>query len=233
MKTVSKNHSSNRHLRARRHAMTIWLVALLALIFTFASPVTRATAKNNPAVGSATRLESDALPLTERKAVIWRPEDKWKTSSGYNWDAIESELQDMRNAGITWARIFYRQSEPVAFLDQLIPLAGQYNVKIVLVLLKTDPAKDLGTPTQQATYRTWLSNLVNRYKGSVRYWEIENEENLSSDRNVDSGWHIDQTDGSDPVAYAAAVASYLEVLKQAYTTIKAIDPTLQVLIGGL
>src|SRR4051794_18195373 len=153
--------------RNRSRFTSMWLVLLLTSSFLLIKPAPATMAQSGQAPDLSASPQAEVAAIIHRKAVIWRPEDKWKTSTGYNWSAIESELQDMRNAGITWARIFFKQNESTAFLDQLIPLAGQYNVTILIVTMKSDPGKDLGTPEQQATYRTWLTNLVNRYKGSV------------------------------------------------------------------
>jgi hypothetical protein len=62
----------------------------------------------------------------------------------------------------------------------------------------------------------------------VRYWEIENE------TNIPPGWNICcNNDPAAQTAYIQSVKNYVTVLKIAYQTIKAIDPTLQVLIAGI
>jgi hypothetical protein len=165
-----------------------------------------------------------------RKGMIWRAEDKWATADGYNWAGIESDLQDMQNAGAKWVRIAFWQNQSLSYYDRLLPLIGQYGLQVLGNVRKTDPSKDLGTTAQQAAYRTWLSNVVTRYQGNVRYWEIENE------TNIPSGWNIcldTSCQNSDAAAYSKAVGNYVQVLKIAHETIKAVDPSLQVLIAGL
>ncbi len=165
-----------------------------------------------------------------RKGMIWRAEHKWATEEGYNWTGIESDLQEMKNAGVSWIRIAFWEAQPLSYYDRLIPLIGQYDIQILGNIRKSYPEKDLGTPAELEAYRNWLSQVVTHYQGVVRYWEVENETNISS------GWNIcldAACEESDPVAYAQAVEKYVQLLKLAYETIKAVDPSLQVLIGGL
>src|SRR3990172_7264847 len=54
---------------------------------------------------AAPMAQAGVIQAADRKGVIWRIEHKWATESGYNWAGIESDLQDMSNAGIGWVRI--------------------------------------------------------------------------------------------------------------------------------
>jgi len=172
--------------------------------------------------------QATAEQAADRKGVIWSPHVKWATSSGYNWAGIESDLQDMNRANIGWVRIFIRQDLPFSFLDHLVPLIAQYNVHFLPILIKTDPYHDLGNTTQQAAYRAWVTQIVTRYKSTVRYWEIENE------TNIPPGWNICcNNDPNKQTEYIQSVKNYVAVLKMAHQAIKTIDPTLQVLIAGI
>ncbi len=168
-------------------------------------------ANSQAAVQAITGNQSPA-----RKGMIWRAEDKWAIPDGYNWTGIESDLQDMQNAGAKWVRIAFWQDKPFSYYDRLLPLIAQYNIQILGNIRKTDPSKELGTPAQQEAYRTWLSRVVTRYQGRVRYWEVENE------TNIPSGWNIclDTTcQNSDPAAYSQAVEDYVQLLRIAHNTI--------------
>src|SRR5262249_40046710 len=104
----------------------------------------------------AVRSEATAEQPSDRKGIIWLPDAKWATPTGYNWAGIESDLQDMSRANIGWIRIFLRQSLSLDFLDRLVPLVAQYHIQMLPIMTKTDPSHDLGTPAQQATYRAWI-----------------------------------------------------------------------------
>lgn len=162
------------------------------------------------------------------KGVAWLPENKWRNSDGsYNWQGIESDLNDIQNAGITWVRVIFYENAPPSYFAQLVTRMKAHNLKILVRVMKSYPANDLGNATQQANYKAWLANVVNTYRNDIRYWEIHNEPNLSH------YWNIDHAPGSDPVQYNQAVQRYLKHLENSYVTIKAIDPSLNVLIGGL
>lgn len=87
----------------------------------------------------------------------------------------------------------------------------------------TDPNKNCATlsydwrypPRDPQEYATFVGELVKRYKGQIRFWEIWNEPNLVG------FWHE-----PNPAAYTALV-------KAAYPTIKALDPTAVVVAGAL
>jgi hypothetical protein len=218
--------------RARRS----WVpIVLTILTFTLGIPLGAPAPAHAALAGverqglAANRLSQNTpQEAVDKKGVIWLPHAKWATADGFNWTGIESDLQDMKRAGVGWVRIFLRQDLPMSFHDQLVPLIDEYNIQLLPVVKKTDPLEDLGTPEQQETYRQWLTEVVTRYQGTVRYWEIENE------TNIPQGWAICCHDDPDAQeAYARSVESYVALLKMAYETIKGVDPALQVLIAGI
>ena len=75
-----------------------------------------------------------------------------------------------------------------------------------------------GHPTAQENpglWREYVQEMARHFKGRIRTWEVWNEQNLK---------HFWVTDPS--------VKEYYEVLKAAYEEIKAVDPSLQVAVGG-
>ena len=74
-------------------------------------------------------------------------------------------------------------------------------------------------PDNLDDFEDFLTALVNRYKDRVQYWEIYNEEDGHD-------WGSIGCMGDD-------VPGYVALLKRGYETIKANDPSAQVLIGGL
>jgi hypothetical protein len=79
---------------------------------------------------------------------------------------------------------------------------------------------------------TFISQVVNRYKNTVKYWEIWNEPNLNK------FWDVRDTDGYSGgncggVAYNRNVGGYLQVLLVAAQRIKAVDPSAHVCAPGV
>ncbi|MCF0235041.1 MAG: hypothetical protein HUK22_08730, partial [Thermoguttaceae bacterium] len=65
-------------------------------------------------------------------------------------------------------------------------------------------------------WKEYVRRIVERFKDRIRFWEVWNEPNLQ-------GFWADAPDG----------ANYAILLKATYETIKAIDPELKVVYGGL
>ncbi len=187
-----------------------------------------ATAPALPPTATAPARELTGNGAQASKGVVWNQVyDMWCGGilANCNWAGIQGDLADMSAAGIVWARTDFHQDVPFSFYDQLLQSARAHNVTLLFIVEKSDPAGDLGTSAQQATYQSWLAQAVNRYKQDVSYWEIQNEENLSNFWNIDSN--------GAATAYAASVQNYVTDLRESYQTIKANDPTAQVLLGGM
>ena len=129
----------------------------------------------------------------------------------------------MRAAGIEWARADFSWSGVESpkgnwhfeHLDRVVDEAAKHGITILPILdyhtAWADPA--FQHPEEWLEY---VRRTVTHFKDRIRYWEVWNEENLKG------FWH----DTPDPAAYA-------ELLKRTYQTIKAIDPDLVVVYGGL
>jgi len=76
-------------------------------------------------------------------------------------------------------------------------------------------------PPDPVAWRIRVKDTVNRFKDSVKFWEIWNDE----DRYHDGGQHM-------PNGWVGSTDEYLELLRDASTVIKEIDPALIVLNGG-
>ena len=162
------------------------------------------------------------------KGVVWGYiQSMWCRHGAYtcDWSGIEGDLADMRSAGITWARVSLNQGTPFSFYDRLVALSSRQGLRLLFTIYKSTPSRDLGSPLEQAAYQIWLRQVVERYDGTVRYWEVGNEENLGS------SWNIDNR--AADAHYLSGVRSYVAYLRETYGIIKGIDPTLQVLIGGI
>ncbi|MDO4629626.1 MAG: beta-galactosidase [Planctomycetia bacterium] len=144
-------------------------------------------------------------------------------AGGQEHDAMPQNMVMMKKAGIDWARADFSWSGiertqgtwNFEHLDKVMKNAEEQRMQILPIL-------DYHTSWADPAYKhpeAWLEYVrrtVTHFKDKIRYWEVWNEQNLKG------FWH----DTPDPVAYA-------EFLKKTYTTIKEIDPDLQVVYGGL
>jgi Glycosyl hydrolase catalytic core len=166
----------------------------------------------------------DSTPVAWKGVAIGDVAHFW---GGYR-AGMDSDFADMNAGDISWARVdLYYSSTPDPNFDAAVQIAHAHHVNLVVTVKKGPPENDLGTAADRAAYRTWLAQMVNRYKYYVKYWQIQNEPNLHYE------WNIDDSSGSDQTQYVASVNRYVTLLKDAYETIKANDPTATVLFGGL
>ena len=141
---------------------------------------------------------------------------------------MNSDFADMNAGNITWARIdLYKTDSPNPAFDAAIQAARDHGINLVVTVRKPWPDKDLGTEADRAAYRTWLAEMVNRYKYHVKHWEIHNEPNLHYE------WNIDESSGSNQAQYVSSVGRYVSHLQDGFETVKATDPVATVLFGGL
>ena len=141
---------------------------------------------------------------------------------------MNSDFADMNAGNITWARIdLYKTASPNPAFDAAIQAAKDHGINLVVTVRKPWPDKDLGTDADRAAYRTWLAEMVNRYKYHVKHWEIHNEPNLHYE------WNIDDSSGSNQAQYVASIGRYVSHLQDGFETVKATDPVATVLFGGL
>jgi len=103
-------------------------------------------------------------------------------------------------------------------LDQLVELASAHHVEVLLPL-GMSPSWASARPAEVSSYakgataepadlerwRDYVRTVAQRYKGRVRHYEIWNEPNLKS-------------------FYTGSTAAMLELAREAYTTLKAVDP---------
>ena len=147
---------------------------------------------------------------------------------GDNAAGMEADFAELEAAGTTWARLRLASSPAAADrFATVVAAAARHHIQLIVILEKPAPLLDLGTPADQQAYRTWVAQIVRRYRASVHYWEILSEPNLRYT------WNIDSKHDSDQQAYLTAVQRYVTLLKQGYETVKATDPTATVLFGGL
>lgn len=142
---------------------------------------------------------------------------------GEEHDQMPKNLELMKAAGIAWARADFswsgveRKQGEWTFdrLDRVVDETNRVGLQ-VLPILNYDVA--WATPAFQHldAWLEYVRRVVERYRDRIRYWEVWNEPNLE-------GFWKATPSGAD----------YATLLRETYKTIKAIDPELVVLYGGL
>jgi LysM repeat protein len=133
--------------------------------------------------------------------------------------------------GVTWVKqqIEWALYEPTAGnvnwepLDAMVDAMDGAGVNILLSVSSApnwarDSDQEKGPPTDYNTFANFVGQLAQRYQGRVDAYEIWNEQNLRREWNTPKG---------------ISAASYVELLRLAFTAIKLSDPTAIVVTGGL
>jgi polysaccharide biosynthesis protein PslG len=141
-------------------------------------------------------------------------------------------LELAAQANIDWVRlgIYWQAVEPnpgqydFAADDALVASARANQLNVLAILAYSTPwstsAPD--NPPVNLThypprdYREWadyVATVVSRYKGDIHYWEVWNEPDLAE-------------------FWSGTAAQYASLLALTYSTIKQIDPTATVVLGG-
>jgi hypothetical protein len=164
------------------------------------------------------------------KGIVWKP-------VGGDWGSpgTDSDGQQIKDAGIRWARIGMMANDSFDRIDQMVAACKKYGIRIVALYTKSDPRGDLGTPAQSAGQATHLKDVVDRYKADIHYWEIQNEPNLPTP------WKLGRLEGrvegrgsSDPnTPYNQGVHRYVQWLQLAHEAVKSAEPKATVILGGL
>jgi hypothetical protein len=197
------------------------LFCLLCLVSCEIPPPSRTTTY---AENILKKVPKDVL---NQKGIEWTVEQEWGTWPNTNWTAVEQDATDIENAGITWARTELYQDHPFEYFDKVLQIAKRHHIHLLPIVYKSDPPKGMGTATQIAQYKQWLTTTILRYKNDIQYWEINNEP------DIPENWDIDVHTYSDQTAYEASVQSFIRFMKLNYETIHANSQDAQVLYGGL
>lgn len=141
----------------------------------------------------------------------------------------DAALSAARDVGFGWIRqqIHWKDQEGPAGnyvwgeLESIIESVSAYNLKLMLSIVRTPSFYRAdggdGLPDDPAALGNFVAALLQRYPGKVQAIEIWNEQNLAHE----NGGYVSTEDAGH----------YVEVLKAAYTSIKAIDPSVIVVAG--
>lgn len=152
--------------------------------------------------------------------------NSYKYSSNLDLEKVVSLMQ---GAGVGWVRLDFLWSdiEPqegkfdFAKYDGIVKLLKSKGVHILGVLhYSTDWASSCGEwncpPRDNKVFVKYATEVVQRYKTQVKYWELWNE--------PDSAAYWKQQDN---------LKSYCVLLKDVYVAAKKVDPACKILNGGL
>jgi hypothetical protein len=189
-------------------------------------------------VPAATSGKTQAAPATTPASPPSTPDAPGIPAVGINlhplwwdWSALASELKTFRAAGVTWMRmdIGWDALEPTAGtytawyvdrIDQTLSMAAAQGIHVLAMVDRTPAwanggASGIAAPTDPNDYGNAIGWLAGHFAGRVGAWEIWNEPN-------DPAYLA----GADPVVYT-------NLVKAAYSKIKAADPTVPVAAGAL
>jgi len=103
------------------------------------------------------------------------------------------------------------------FTDEMVQDARGRNLEILGVLGYNNSAQTAGTVNFSmpdiGLWKNYVAGVVTHYKGQIHAWEVWNEPDV-------------------PYFWSGSVADYVTLLRETYTTIKAIDPTATVMNGA-
>ncbi|WP_345954916.1 hypothetical protein [Mucilaginibacter sp. PAMB04168] len=187
-------------------------------------------------------LSGSSFTTNNWKGVTWGgPWNKWgadTTGTGlpdigpYNLDGINSDVDDMHDAGIHWVRMSFKVGQDMERdIDPKVNAAVSAGLNILMRYMKGEPFRSYGTEAQESANETFLKNVVARYKSKIKYWEIHNEPNLTNQWDLGDRVGENSTDPNTP--YNLGVHKYNSHLKRSYNAIKSVDPSATVIMGGL
>ncbi len=137
-------------------------------------------------------------------------------AAGFRWVKVQARWEELESSkgNVNWDNLDVLISQPAAAGLRVL-------LSVVTAPRWARPAgSDLtkpGPPANPSDYGDFVAAIAGRYKGKIGAMEIWNEQNLS-----------DEWGGAAPNASA-----YVNLLATAYSRIKAVDPGIVVLSGGL
>jgi hypothetical protein len=166
---------------------------------------------------------------------------------GWPWTLTERDFQEAKNLGVKYLRMDFvwpdiETSRGVfewGQYDQFVEWGQQYGIEIIPILLMVPywlypSASNWVIPPLGATFDDFVSEfgkftyqVVNRYKESIKYFEIWNEPN-----NLGSWDDPEATVVGDHV-FGKAVTKYVTLLKTAYLQAKMANPNCLIISGGI
>lgn len=200
----------------------------LALLFSFSNSYAGVImAKSNKQLDPAVLSEqNEKNPFGVLEFLPW--DQAW---GGYKYpdnQTLGRAVSQMQEAGVGWIRVDFLWEDIEAKegkfdftkYDNIVKLVRNKGIHILGILhYSTSWASSCGqwncSPKDNALFVNYASQVINRYKGQVKHWEVWNE--------PDSSTYWQQQDG---------LKGYCRLLKEVYIAAKKIDPECKILNGG-
>jgi hypothetical protein len=149
---------------------------------------------------------------------------------GTAWQDRNRVLQVSKNSGIYWIRqqVAWKDVQDISGaiywneLDRIVQDSSNAGVKLLISVVNAPswatPDGGNGMPSREhfGTFANFMGEMAARYRGRVQAYEIWNEQNLAHE----NGGRV------------ANANFYVDMLAEAYNTIKASDPYATVVSGG-
>jgi polysaccharide biosynthesis protein PslG len=151
---------------------------------------------------------------------------------------LDQDFQMMKDLGATWVRLTFpwdvvegsKGSFRWTRTDRIRDKARELNLRLIVTLNRLPNWQSAApnnygcgsTPNPNFSFNDfsdYARAVVQRYKDDIKVWELGNEPN-----HTKGMWD----DPADPNA-----CQYVKMIRQAYTTIKSVDPNATVLSGGI
>lgn len=216
--SLTKAKKSRIVATTRRRALPARLAA------TSDNPPTTATTATTPATTPPTAAPTSPIPPPIGPIVGLNMHPMWADASVY-----EQLLDRAAALGVTWVRmdVGWNQLEPgdgvwderrMAAVDRILHAAKDRGVRVLIVFLAT-PAwasadgRSTDPPRDPARYGFALARLATRFKGRIGAVQVWNEANKAE-------------------FFSGSVVDYVRVLGAAHNAVRAVDPTLPIVLSG-
>lgn len=145
----------------------------------------------------------------------------------YNKEALAKIVELLKEAGVSYVRVdfLWQDMEPRANewnfekYDYLVDFLTEHQIRILGLLSYSASwaGRDWNYPPyQNETFIHYVEAVVSRYKDKMKYWEIWNEPDSPA-------YWVGRDD----------MKGYTQLLKESYGTIKRLDSSAKVVLGGL
>lgn len=198
--------------RARAFALAMTLALIVGSIGTYAAPdpAGQGATQPSPIINGGGSPFGIVTHIATRYGIYGQQDKPMDLAAGTGAGWIREELR--------WDWVEHPIGKPdYGFTDEMVKDATGRGLNILAILGYNNSAQTAGqvnfsTP-DIGLWKTYVANVVGRYKGQIHTWEVWNEPDV-------------------PYFWNGSVADYVALLKETYTTIKAVDPTATVLNGA-
>ena len=198
------------------------------------APTAVVTPTDTPAPTEVATAAPTAPPATSTPAAVAPPVGTGQMRSpdfgaqAFLWwreDVADRDLTLMKNAGFRWVKQWFawddiegagRGQYDWSIPDRIVRQVKDHGLNL-LVRVDREPNWAGPPPQNSDAFMEFLSELATRYRGKIDAIQIWNEPNLARE------W------GNRP----PNPAQYVQMLRRAYQTIKAIDPAMIVITAGM